>query len=129
MPETASGDGQPFVGFITDHRAGRTASDLTEALHSVTNAVRATGKPGSVTLTIAIQPLKDAEDVLKVTDTVKTKIPESPRPASVYFPDDEGNLLRDNPRQPGLFERARELPPADEVRVLDPRERAAGERP
>lgn len=127
MAERAPDDRPPFVGFISDHRQGRTATELTEALHNVTEAVRATGKPGSVTLTIAIQPLKDAEDVLKVTDTVKSKVPELARPAAIYFADRDGNLVRDNPRQPGLFE-ARALDEAPAARVIDGKSAAAGER-
>jgi hypothetical protein len=119
-------DPTPFVGFIADHRGGQTARELTDQLAKVTQAVRDTGKAGSVTLTLAIAPLKDATDILVVTDTVKGKVPELPRPKAVYFPDDHGGLHRDNPRQPGLFETARTL---DEVgtRVLDPAERASGE--
>lgn len=123
-----AGDPTPFVGFIADHRGGRTAAELTEALAAVTNAVRDTAKAGSVTLTLSIAPLKDATDILVVTDVVKSKVPELPRPKAVYFPDDAGGLHRDNPRQPGLFEASRQLEPQPEPRRLDHMELAAGER-
>lgn len=114
---------RPVLDFLAEHRGGAAAAELTEALHAVVEAVEATGKAGSVTLTLAIAPLKDAGSVLKVTDTVKSKVPELARPAAIYFPDRHGNLRRENPNQPA-FETMRVI---EQPRELDARERAAGE--
>ncbi|HEY6012669.1 MAG TPA: hypothetical protein VIU37_01635 [Candidatus Limnocylindrales bacterium] len=115
---------RPFLAFLQDHRAGACTRELTEALHEVVQAVVATGKPGSVTLTLNIQPLKDAASVLKVTDAVRSKVPELARPAAIYFPDRAGNLSRENPDQP-MFEGMRVL---EGERPRDVRELAAGDR-
>jgi len=117
---------RPFADFLLEIEAGRPHAELGEALHDVVEAVRGTGKPGSVTLTVSIQPLKDAVDVLKVSTAVKAKVPEMPRPATVWFPDRAGNLRRDNPNQLA-FDSIREVPAAPEPRELDGRELAAGE--
>jgi hypothetical protein len=117
---------RPFADFLLELEAGRPHAELGEALHEVVEAVRGTGKPGSVTFTVSIQPLKDAVDVLKVQPTVKTKVPELPRPATVWFPDRNGNLRRDNPNQLA-FDSIRDVSAPDEPRALDGRELAAGE--
>lgn len=130
MTEPSAPDEQvirPFADFLLELEAGRPHAELGTALHDVVEAVRATGKPGSVTFTVAIQPLKDAVDVLKVSSAVKAKLPELPRPATVWFPDRAGNLRRDNPNQLA-FDSLREVPPAPAPRELDARELAAGER-
>lgn len=116
---------RPFADFLREQTGGQTHDELTRAMHEVVLAVEATGKAGSVTLTLSIQPLKDtAGGAVKVTDTVKAKLPEFARPASIFFADN-GNLVRDNPNQL-RFDGMRDVssPPAE--REPDARERQAG---
>lgn len=122
---------RPFADFLRDHAQGRTHDELSEVLKDVVKAVQLTHKPGSVTLTINVKPMKETHDALVVTDKVIAKIPTADRKASVFFPTKDGNLVRDDPNQLS-FSSLAEVPtvePAEPVeRPKDARERAAGDK-
>lgn len=126
MPNPNDAVMRPFGDFLREQAQGRTHEELTQALYDVVNAVEATGKAGSLTLTLSIQPLKDtAGGVIKVTDKVKTSLPEFARPASIFFAD-AGNLVRDNPNQL-RFDGMRDVSASEPAeREPDARERQAG---
>lgn len=89
-----------FASFLLEQARGKTHEELSQALHDVTKKVIETGKKGSVTLTLTLGLLdKDPANGLIVTDEIKTKLPEHDRPASMFFPTDDGNLSRRDPRQ------------------------------
>lgn len=115
---------RPFADFLREHAGGVTHNELSEALQDLVTAVTATHKGGSITLTIAIKPMKENHDALVVTDKVTVKRPSLDRKASVFFADRDGNLVRDDPKQL-KFEGLTEVPGG--ARELDARERAAGE--
>lgn len=114
---------RPFADWLLELRKGEAHQELTRRLHELILAIDATGKPGSLTLTVSVQPLKDTGSAVKVTDTVKTKLPEFARQASIFF-SDAGNLHRNNPNQL-TFESLRDVSDAD-PREPDARERQAG---
>lgn len=98
---------RPFAEFLQEQSQGRTHAEMSEALYDLAARVRDTGKKGSVTLTITIEPAKGDEDVLVVGDEIKLKLPEFPRKPSIFYTADDGNLSRTNPTQmtlPGLRE-------------------------
>lgn len=106
MPN-APDDGQvrPFAAILQDLAGGKVHARLTEQLAALTAAVTATGKKGTVTLTLEAKPLKAGQaDTLVVTAKSVLKAPESDdvSPITVFYADDAGNLTRDNPRQPML---------------------------
>lgn len=98
---------RPFAEFLQEQAQGRTHAEMGEALYDLASRVRDTGKKGSVTLTITIEPMKGDERVLVVADEIKLKLPEFPRKPSIFYTADDGNLSRSDPEQmalPGLRE-------------------------
>lgn len=93
---------RPFAAFLAEHAKGVTHSELTEQLAAVVTAVRDTGKPGALQLTIKIRPMKSNDEVLLVSDVVRATIPKPDKSDSVFYADDAGNLVRDNPNQPDI---------------------------
>ena len=93
---------RPFAEFLQEHNRGNTHARLSEDLQTLVRAVVDTGKPGTVQLTIRVEPMKENADVLLVTDKVALKAPEAPRKGSIFFPDAAGNLNRDHPDQEQL---------------------------
>ena len=88
---------KPFAAFLTEQ--GRTHDELTETLHDLIAQVTETGKAGSITLTVKVEPDKKAEGVYRISDNVTTKIPQHDRPSRIYYRDKTGNLSRNDPKQ------------------------------
>lgn len=101
---------RPFADFLRDQAKGKTHEELSEALHDLVARVRDTGKKGSVVLTVKVGPLKGDLDVLVVSDEIRLNLPEHDRQASLFYPDETGNLSRTDPNQLS-FEGLKEVPP------------------
>lgn len=102
MTDTENDDGRvrPFADWLREHNRGATHNELSDALVTLTRRVKDTGKVGTVTLTIKVEPMKKAADgMVLVTDKIAMKLPEHDRPAAYWFIDDDGNLVRDDPNQ------------------------------
>jgi hypothetical protein len=97
-----------FSEFIHKAQRGTVEARLGEKLRDVVKGIRDTKKPGSVTLTIGMEPVKGDVNTLAVNFTIKAKVPEATPDSSVYFSADDGALTRDNPRQRDMFEGADE---------------------
>lgn len=85
--------------FLDGLRRGEFAVELADALEAVTVAVREHKKGGTVTVKIEIKPMKGANDVVTVADTVAVKAPRGERAASVRFTTADGALHVDPPNQ------------------------------
>lgn len=103
---------RPFADFLLDLAAGSIHTELSEELVTLVEAVRATGKKGSLQLTLAVATVGANHDALQVTARVTAKPPASDPQSSIFFPDHDGNLRRDNPAQPRLPLSAVDTPPA-----------------
>lgn len=102
---------RPFADFLREHGRGRTHDELGEALHTLIARVKDTGKKGSITLSISVEPMKKADErMVVVADKIAIKLPEHDRPAAVWFVGKDGNLQRDDPDQLS-FDSLREVPP------------------
>jgi hypothetical protein len=101
---------RPFADFLREHGRGRTHDELGEALHTLIARVKDTGKKGSVTLTVVVEPMKKDDRMVVVGDKIAIKLPEHDRPAGVWFVGLDGNLQRDDPDQLS-FESLHEVPP------------------
>lgn len=89
---------------------GATVAELNDALQQVVAAVRATGKSGSVTLTVKVAPAaKNAADVLVVESQVKARLPEPERGMTIFYATDDNRLVRNDPRQQRLDLRTVEI--------------------
>jgi len=100
-----------FAAFLLDQSAGKTHAELSENLRDLVNRVTDTGKKGSLTLTVTVAPMKDDVSVLVVTDEIKLKLPEHDRKASIFWPDADGNLTRQDPNQRSFFDDLQDVPP------------------
>lgn len=106
---------RPFADFLREHGRGRTHDELGEALHSLVARVKDTGKKGSVTLTVVVEPMKKDDRMVVVGDKIAIKLPEHDRPSGVWFVGRDGNLQRDDPDQMS-FDSLREVPaPTDGI--------------
>lgn len=105
---------RPFADFLLDLASGSVHTDLSEELVALVEAVRATGKKGSLQLTLAVATVGANHDALQVTARVAAKPPASDPQSSIFFPDSAGNLRRENPAQPRLpLSAVDSTPPAD----------------
>lgn len=111
---------RPFADFLLDQSGGKTHSELGEALWDLAERVRATGKKGSLTLTLTVETMKGDAQVLVVSDEIRLRLPEFPRKPSLFYSTDDGNLSRSDPNQLA-FEGLREVPtvPANPTPLKD----------
>lgn len=91
---------RPFSDVLAQQ--SRAHQEATDGFHEVIAAVAETGKSGSVTITLKVEPDKKAEGIFRVTDSVKVTIPQFDRATNIYFRDSTGNLTRNNPNQPEI---------------------------
>jgi len=104
-PKDAGRQVRPFAAVLTEHARGVVHASLSEQLADLTAAVAETGKKGTLALTITIEPVaKGAAGALKLGTKVVVKAPQddTATPTSVFFADGQGNLTRDDPRQPRM---------------------------
>lgn len=97
---------KPFAAFLQEQRRGVAHTEISEALAELVQACVQTGKKGTLTLQIAVQPIKDADGTVYITDGVTVKAPRPDARPSMFFTDDHGNVSRQNPRQAELPIRA-----------------------
>lgn len=86
-----------FNRTIQDIRDGQLLSLLSDKLAEVVEAVATHGKAGALTLTLKVKP--NGEGAVTISSDVKAKSPEPAVGDAIFFVDDNGNLLRRNPRQ------------------------------
>lgn len=91
---------RPFADLIRDHNNGRAHNELSELLHELVAAVKDTGKKGSLTLRLTIEPMKGDTGAFTLVHDVSSRVPKPDRKASIFYVDGEGNLSRSNPDQP-----------------------------
>jgi hypothetical protein len=100
-PDTAVDDDPPdFAAWLTQQAKGKTNTELSEALQTLVRACLDTGKKGTLTLRITVEP---DGDHLIVKDEIAVKCPEHNRPAAVWFADGSGALVRNDPNQLSLY--------------------------
>lgn len=102
---------RPFADWFREQAKGTTHEEMGDALHDLIQRVRDTGKAGSLHLTISVKLLEKAnpDGALLIADEIKLKLPEHDRPASIFYTDEHGNPVRNDPQQL-TFESLREVP-------------------
>ena len=96
-------DGKPFASWLCEQAAGKTEAELTDGLRDLVHRVTETGKKGSITLVVNVEPMKGDASMLVVSDEIKLKLPEHDRKASIFWEKD-GQLLRNDPNQRSIFD-------------------------
>ena len=96
---------------------GATVTEFAAALHALTTAVRQVGKGGQVTLTINVTPAsKGTTEVVMVQSRVNAKLPQATRRQTIFFLDDDNQLVRNDPNQQMLPLRIVEIEPQKELK-------------
>lgn len=90
---------KPFAQFLQEARRGGLHTEMSEQLADLVSAVRETGKKGSITLKLTVEPSKDDDAMIVVHDDCKVTLPRITQRPSLFFPDEHGNLHRRDPRQ------------------------------
>jgi len=88
---------QPFAGILQKIGKGVAHTRISEAMQQLVVAVTETGKKGTLTLTVTVEQMKDAE-TLSVSANCTVKLPQEQQ-ASIFYADEAGNLTRNDPRQ------------------------------
>lgn len=92
-----------FAAVLMQHNKGAAHAEASKALAEVVAACKATGKKGSITVRLDIEPQPKMGDVIKVSDTITKKVPAADRIGSMWYPGEHGDLHRNDPRQHELF--------------------------
>lgn len=103
---------RPFADVLRDLGRGSIADEASTHLQDLVQAVITYGKKGSLTLKLEVTPLKGDDEAVVVAAKTTLKPPEGEPISAVFFSDGDGNLQRDDPRQPHLP--LRDLKPRDE---------------
>ncbi|MGH3585790.1 MAG: hypothetical protein ACRDQ0_05660 [Pseudonocardia sp.] len=91
----------PVAAFLASHLNGRTEEELSAEFHTLLDAVRAHGKKGSMTITIVVEPPANGVESAPLPIGVESAVkPPKPTPVkSLYFLDNDGLPVREDPRQ------------------------------
>lgn len=92
-----------FTDTLADIRNGDVIAELTEQLRDLVARVRETGRPGALTLTLKVKNVsKGLGGALTVEDDIKVKLPVAEKGTTVLYATEDGQLQRNDPRQPSL---------------------------
>lgn len=108
---------RPFSAWLVEQSNGHTHEELGDGLHDLIARVRDTGKKGSITLIVTVEPMKENERMLILKDEIRLNLPEHDRKASIFFADGNGNLVRNDPNQMS-FDLLKEVPPPPGVDLV-----------
>ncbi len=94
--------GNRFVDLLSSLRRGTFLEDAADELTEVMAAVRATGKPGEITVKLKITPQKFDASVVTIADTITLKAPKGEVADTIAYVSETGEISRRDPRQPEL---------------------------
>jgi hypothetical protein len=101
-----------FMQLLPEIRGGNLIDEVTEAIAEAAQAVVMTQKAADVTIKIKLRPGRHAENAIELVGECANKIPKPDVKPSMFFMDDDGSLLRNDPNQHDL--------PLHEVRKVQP---------
>lgn len=94
-----------FSLILIEQRKGALEADMTEAFAELLRQISATGKKGSLTLRLVVEPQGSIDDAVTITDEIKVSKPVMKQKGSIFFVDADGSATRTNPNQeqiPGM---------------------------
>jgi hypothetical protein len=102
-PDTGEIQIRPFADVLRDIGRGLVHEEASTALVELVSSVQEHAKKGTLTLTIAVEPIKKGDASALVTSAqIKVTPPKGDPISSVFFTDRHGNLTREDPSQPQL---------------------------
>jgi hypothetical protein len=109
MAQHIPGAADDFAALLATVRPN-TVREMSDEMRSLVQKLKATGKAGSITLTISIKPMDGDVSVLSVNDEIRVKAPEHTRKPALAWSDDDGNLSRSDPNTMPLFDEDLRVP-------------------
>ncbi|MFC5187113.1 hypothetical protein [Actinomadura harenae] len=97
--ETGEIQVRPFADILRDLGRGSVIDQAAVLLQDLVRAVQERGKKGTFSLRVEIQPMKGDSNALVVSAKAEAKPPAGEPTSAVFFSDEHGNLLREDPRQ------------------------------
>lgn len=94
---------RPFADVLSEVNRGVVADEAATKLAELVTAVKETGRKGSLKITIEVAPFSGNDEIVKVSGSVDLRAPRAEAPASIFYPDDSGNLSRNDPNALPLF--------------------------
>ncbi len=91
-----------IISVLQNLRNGDCVFELSQELEEVVAAVGETGKKGSITLKLSIDPHKGDTLTLDIEDKIEKKVPKKDKPPSIFFRGKNNQLQRQDPRQLNL---------------------------
>lgn len=88
-----------FIEVVSVLRGGKAQEEASEKLNELQRACQDTGKKGSISFTLTVDPDKGDNGQYFLSDDIKLKKPELPKGRTLMFGTPEGNLQRTNPNQ------------------------------
>jgi hypothetical protein len=89
-----------FLELLRLLREGDAAHDASQALSAVVEAVKATGKPGHLTLKVKIAPtVKGNAEKVEVKDDIDVTLPKPEHDGSLFYTLEDGQLTRHSTKQ------------------------------
>lgn len=87
---------KPFAAVLQEMRKGGLNSEAADELAALIIACTDTQKKGSLTITLTVTP---KGEFVEIEDKIAPKVPRHNTPASIFWPDANGNLTTSNPNQ------------------------------
>ncbi len=104
MPQADVVPGQRFSDFLEELERGEFAHDCSVQLAKVVREVQRTGKAGSLTLKFKLKPTDRSGKQVEIDKDLGVTLPKYPRQKSLAYPQEDGSLLREDPRQTTIQE-------------------------
>jgi hypothetical protein len=91
---------RPVFDVLSQIRGGAAINDAAKDLNECVRAVLETGKPGSITIKLTVEPDKTDNTVVTIQPDVTLKLPKKARAKGIFYVDSRtGDLSREDPRQ------------------------------
>jgi hypothetical protein len=88
----------PFSVFVLEHRNGQFNAEVAGRLAEVVRKVEETGKKGTVSIKLTIEPVGHASGQVVIVDQVDNRPPRE-LTGSIWFTDANGGVSRRDPNQ------------------------------
>lgn len=105
-----------FMQLLQEHRGGNCLNELSNLLTEVVRGVRLTGKAGSIQLKVNVKPAGKGVGAVTITDDITEKVPVFEAEATFRFATEDGQLVRNDPRQKEL--RFTSVPGTNETQAM-----------
>ena len=91
---------QSMMDTLLNLREGAAICEASEKLTALIDAVRNTGKVGSITIQLIVKPASKGKiTVIAIEDKITEKLPEYDKELSIFYASDENLLTKSDPRQ------------------------------